>query len=130
MLERREGSGEFVLYEENGSKNRSGSYKDKAGSNNLVLSITPKLCSVPNATFTLLSFISASWILNYFKLCHAFSWFTKQPIGRNTLGTTVQNLCQKVGISGKSNHSLRAIGATRLFAANVPDTREDWPQKH
>ena len=30
-------------------------------------------------------------------------------------------MCEQVGIHGKTNHSLRATGATRLLAANVPE---------
>ena len=29
--------------------------------------------------------------------------------------------CSEVGIEGKTNHSLRATGASRLFEANVPE---------
>lgn len=31
------------------------------------------------------------------------------------------NMCDKVGIDRKNNHSLRATGATEMFAANVPE---------
>ena len=48
-------------------------------------------------------------------------WFTMQPCGRNFLGTIVKKVCEQGGIYGKTNHSLRATGATRLFAANVPE---------
>ena len=33
----------------------------------------------------------------------------------------VKRMFQEVGTDGKTNHSLRATGATRLFEANVPD---------
>ena len=39
--------------------------------------------------------------------------------GQNFLAIVVKT--EKAGIQGKTNHSLRATGATRLFAANVPD---------
>ena len=32
----------------------------------------------------------------------------------------VKKLCEEVRIEGRTNHSLRATGATRLFEANVP----------
>ena len=48
-------------------------------------------------------------------------WFKCQVRGRNTLGGLVKSKCEKVGIMGKTNHSLRATGATRLFESKVPD---------
>ena len=30
-------------------------------------------------------------------------------------------MCEKAGISGKTNHSLQATGATRLFESKVPE---------
>jgi len=44
-----------------------------------------------------------------------------QPCGRNFLGGVVKSVCEEVGVYGKTNHSLRATGTTRLFAANVPE---------
>lgn len=49
------------------------------------------------------------------------SWFTVQTCGRNFLGGVVKTLCEKANVYGKSNHSLCATGASRLFAANVPE---------
>lgn len=49
-------------------------------------------------------------------------WFKTTPIGHNTLSTTVKRLCNLVGIEGfKSNHSLRATCATRLFNEGVDE---------
>ena len=48
-------------------------------------------------------------------------WFTLQVIGWNVLASIVKQMFQQVGIDGKTNHSLRATGATRLFEANVPE---------
>ena len=48
-------------------------------------------------------------------------WFTMQHCGRNFLAFVVKTVCEKAGIQGKTNHSLRTTGATRLFAANVPE---------
>ena len=51
-----------------------------------------------------------------------FPWFTSTPIGRNELNKMVPNLCQEAGISGqKTNHSLRATGASQLFQVNAPE---------
>ena len=49
-------------------------------------------------------------------------WFSTKPIGRNTLDRTVARLCQKAGIPGyRTNHSLRATTATRLYQAGVDE---------
>ena len=44
-----------------------------------------------------------------------------QTCGRNYLGNFVKTVCALAGIHGKTNHSLRATGATRLFVANIPE---------
>ena len=49
------------------------------------------------------------------------AWFFIQPVGRNTLASMVKNMCSQIGVTGKTNHSLCATGATRLFEANVPE---------
>ena len=47
-------------------------------------------------------------------------WFVLTPVGCNPLASMVKNMCQAVGVTGKTNHSLRATGVSRMFAANVP----------
>ena len=50
----------------------------------------------------------------------AAPWFTASPLGKNTLGDMVKEICKDAGIEGKkTNHSLRATGASELFAAGV-----------
>ena len=49
-------------------------------------------------------------------------WYSKQPIGHNTLMNMVRRLCQEAGIEGFfTNHSLRTTAATRLFEAGVDE---------
>ena len=49
-------------------------------------------------------------------------WFTKQPIGHNKLQKMISTMCSKAGISGyKTNHSLRATNATRLYHQGVDE---------
>ena len=49
-------------------------------------------------------------------------WFSSEPVERNELNKIVQKMCADAGISGKkTNHSLRATGASQLFQANVPE---------
>ena len=49
-------------------------------------------------------------------------WFSHVPVGRNQLSIITQNMCIEAGITGrKTNHSLRATGATELYLAGVPE---------
>ena len=48
------------------------------------------------------------------------NWFSAQPCGENKLSSMVKNMFKMVGIDGKTNHSLRASGATEMFRAGVP----------
>lgn len=49
-------------------------------------------------------------------------WFSTKPIGHNTLDGTVARLCREAQIPGfRTNYSLRATAATRLFQASVDE---------
>ena len=48
-------------------------------------------------------------------------WYESIPVGKETLRTMLANMCSRAGIEKKTNHSLRATGATEMFAANVPE---------
>ena len=49
-------------------------------------------------------------------------WYSQQALGRSTLSGVVKNLCEKVGLTGnRTNHSLRATSATRMFDQNVDE---------
>lgn len=49
-------------------------------------------------------------------------WYTNRPVGKNQLSSVVKTMCAEVGIQGnKTNHSLKATCATRLFQANVDE---------
>jgi hypothetical protein len=53
---------------------------------------------------------------------HQNIWYSRQPIGANTLATFTREACQKAGLTGYyTNHSLRATTATRLFAEGVDE---------
>ena len=41
-------------------------------------------------------------------------WYCNTPVGRNKLATMVKCLCEQAGLKPKTNHSLRATGATTL----------------
>ena len=56
-------------------------------------------------------------------------WFFVSLVGRNTLSKIVKEICQEIKIpSNKTNHSLRATGASELFQAGVPEkvTAQNW----
>ena len=49
-------------------------------------------------------------------------WFTCRPIGHNKLEGTVARLCRQAGIPGyRTNHSLRATAATRLYQSGIDE---------
>lgn len=49
-------------------------------------------------------------------------WFKSTPMGHNTLTKVVKSLCDSCGIKGyKTNHSLRATCATRLYENGVDE---------
>lgn len=49
-------------------------------------------------------------------------WYSKVPVGHNTLSQTVGRLCKQAGITGlKTHHSLRVTSATRLFQSGVDE---------
>ena len=49
-------------------------------------------------------------------------WYDCAPIRKHTLATFVKDMCTEAGIEElKTNHLLRATGATCMFQANVPE---------
>ena len=49
-------------------------------------------------------------------------WFSCVPIGKNKLSNAVASMCKSAGIEGyKTNHSLRATAATRLYSSSVDE---------
>ena len=48
-------------------------------------------------------------------------WCEDCPVGKNKLGSYVSEMCAEAGISRKTNHSLRATGATSLFQSEIPE---------
>ncbi len=49
-------------------------------------------------------------------------WFCHVPVGNNTLQSILKKMCLDAGVEGhKTNHSLRATGASELYVANVPE---------
>ena len=48
-------------------------------------------------------------------------WYDCVHVGKNRLSTMVRYMCAESGSSKKTNHILRATGATTLFTAGVPE---------
>lgn len=49
-------------------------------------------------------------------------WYASVPVGRDTLQKKFHLMCEQAGIKGnKTNHSLRATGATELYESGVPE---------
>ncbi len=48
-------------------------------------------------------------------------WYENSPVGKNKLGCMIKEMCKEAKISPKTNHSLRATGATSMFQSNVPE---------
>ena len=50
------------------------------------------------------------------------TWYTKQPVGVNTLRNVVKTLCEDTGIPGYyTNHSLRSSSVTRMYQSGVDE---------
>lgn len=126
--------GDFVVYTENGSEKRSGTYKEKAGDNKLVKHYANTQlgnCYVFLSRFYLQKL--APKVLEDHGLCLLLEtmgcspskWFHSMVHGtghwQNVLALVVKRMFQEVGIDGKTNHSLQVTGASRLCEANVPE---------
>jgi hypothetical protein len=123
---------DVVTYAENGSKNRSGSYKDRSENKAVKQYAEPALgerCYVSLLKLYFSKLPTTSLEKNVFylhpkdktPLDEDSPWFIQSPLGRNTLQSMVKKICEEVGVQGKTNHSLRATGAARLFESNVPE---------
>ena len=48
-------------------------------------------------------------------------WYECAAVGKEKLRTFMESMCRDAGITKKTNHSLRATGASALFHAGVPE---------
>ena len=48
-------------------------------------------------------------------------WFSAVPVGWNKLDRMVKEMFEEVNIAGKSNHSLRVTGATRMYKDGIQE---------
>ena len=97
------------IYTENGSKNRSGGFTDLRIENKIVPIYANSEAGIRCHVLNLIRFAAA-------------------PISENKLGTMVKDMFAEVGIAGKTNHSLRATGATNT--ANVPEKMIQQRTRH
>ncbi len=129
-LVERPGERAYLKYVEDVSKNRAGGIKGRKVKPKVVLHHAnvqnPERCFV-------------RLFKRYIQLCpesrpaHAFylqpaksptptCWYSNNPLGHHTLSKTVARLCENAGIQGyKTNHSLRATAATRLYQSGIDE---------
>ena len=119
------------MYIEHGSKNRSGGLEQLKVDNKCVPCYAVPEQS-PRCLVYLLDLYFDKLPLFAFqndvlycrpKKCSSSSptWYEGAPVGKNKLGNMVKEMCLEAGIESKTNHSLRATGATSLFRSNVPE---------
>ncbi len=120
-------------YTETGSKNRSGSAAQLNLENKIVkIHSTPEnhpRCVVFLMDLYLSKLPSYAFENDIFYLkpkrkkpvSSEESWYECVAVGKNKLATVVKDMFAEVGVEGKTNHSLRATGATTLFDAGVPE---------
>ena len=107
-------------YTEHGSKNRSGGLAELHVENKQVPCYAnpgnaPR-CTLLRKTFFIFNLKRCSLLTT-----HSDCWYDCVPVGKNKLSTMVRDICTAGGITKKTNHSLRATGATALFKAGVPE---------
>ena len=106
------------MYTENGSKNRSGSYKDKPDDNKVVKHYADPTLG-EKCYHLVLKLYFSKLPPNVLRDPDAvFYWKAKERVP--FVASMVKKMCSQIGVTRKTNHSLRATGATRLFEANVP----------
>lgn len=119
----------IIEYVENISKTNQGGLKHRLLSPKVVRHIDTNSIENPERSHALLlkKYLSlrphdAPNVLYLTPIKSSTKWYKKVPIGHNKLGETVKRLCKDANISGyKTNHSLRATCATRLFDEGVDE---------
>lgn len=128
---KRSRDGDCYTYTENGSKNRSGTDTRVA---NKVVPVYAQPERRPRCLMYLLDrYLSKlpEWAKEQgvlyvrpkkdLPLTPNTPWYDCVPVGKDKLRKFVEEMCKEAGISEKkTNHSLRATGATAMFTASVP----------
>ena len=122
------------VYTENGSKNRSGSFNQlrvesksvpvfpcaEAGVRCHVAILDKYISKLP--PFASEKDVFYLKPLGVYVVSHPSKpWYVSQACGENKLSGMVKSMFAMIGVSGKTNHSLRATGASELFQAGVPE---------
>ena len=125
----RNASPHSYTYVENGSKNYSG--VDPTGGNKCVpIYACPEnqlRCLVYLLDLYFSKFPQKGFDMDVFYLRpkksapESLLWYDCVPIGKHKLNTFMQAMCADAGVEKKTNHSLRATGATALFNAGVAE---------
>ena len=118
------------LYTENGSKNRSGRLSERSVANKHVPIVSTykqvgERCHVYLLDMYISKMPKKAKELDYFYLRPLEStpsdpsapWFYASPLEEHKLGGMVKDMFTETGISGKSNHSLRATSAKRSISS-------------
>ena len=125
---------DHYIYTENGSKNRSGGFNELRLQNKTVpifrsseagdrchVSILDKyLSKLPPAAFEKDVFYMKP-LGDHIVADPSKPWYGVQPCGENKLSGMVKSMFAMIGVSGKTNHSLCATGASSLFQAGIPE---------
>ena len=114
---------DVLIYTEDASKSNQGGFKQKVYAHRN--EINPERCIVSIYE----KYMSHCPILRpdafYLKPLTAPAcdvWYAKSAIGRNKLACVVSNICTQGNLPGyRTNHSLRASAATRLYDAEVDE---------
>ena len=120
----------YLMYTEDSSKNNQGGLKGRKLKTKEVVhhenTTTPSRC--PVRLFRLYNNLCPkdrpenAFYLQPLRKPKQDCWFAAKPLGHNPLDSMVKEMCKAAGITGyKTNHSLRATTATRLFQAGVDE---------
>ena len=127
-------TGEGYIYTENASKNRAGGLSQLRLENKMVpVMAHPEAgrychCELLDIYISKLPSrikemdIFCARPLNQRQDDESAPWFAPVPVGRNIISKVVSHMCHEAQIDNhKTNHSLRATGATQLYHAGVPE---------
>ena len=127
-------TGEGYIYTENASKNRAGGLSQLRLENKIVpVMAHPEVgrychCELLDIYISKLPSKIKEMDIFYARPLNqrpddeSAPWFAPVPVGRNKLSKVVSDMCHEAQIDGhKTNHSLRATGATQLSHAGVPE---------
>ena len=120
-----EGNTSYLQYTEDTSKNRPGNvapkivthYANKENPERCFVRLNKKYIS-----HCPINCKSQAFYLQPLQTPRESCWYSDMPLGHNKLNKAVASICKEAGIVGfKTNHSLRATTATRLYQAGIDE---------